>query len=109
MEKKLLKNEVCFVNIIGLLLSDQLSDDQKKELEQLFIFDYGALVKAANRYMVCTIKAIKNGCMSMEGFTVQDAENFGIFLGCNKLDEQLRNEFSHLLYGANERERYFEK
>lgn len=33
--KKLLKNEARFAGTIGLWLSDELTDDQKNELEQM--------------------------------------------------------------------------
>jgi len=72
----------------------------------MFALDYGGLVNAGNRYMVRTIKAIKKGLMSLDGFTMQDAEKFNSLLGSDKLDEKLRNELTHLLYGADERERY---
>ena len=106
MMKKLLKDEACFAGTLGLWLSDKLADDQKKELETMFQLDYGGLVNACNRYMQRTIRAIKRGYMSIEGFTQHDAECFGRLFNSDKLDVKLRNELSHLIYGADERRRY---
>jgi hypothetical protein len=106
--KKLLKNEARFAGTIGLWLSDELTDDQKNELEQMFSLDYGGLVNACNRYMLRTIKAIKKGYMSLDGFTIKDAEEFRKLLDSEKLDQSLQNELSHLLYGADERARYLD-
>jgi len=105
--KKLLKNESCFVGSLGMWLSDKLTDDQQQELETMFQLDYGGLVNACNRYMERTIKAIKKGYMSLEGFTVADADAFAKLFNSDKLDKRLRNELSHLIYGADERARYF--
>ena len=106
--KKLLKNEACFASTLGLWLSGQLTDDQKKELEEMFTLDYGGLVKACNRYMQRTTKAIKKGYMTLDGFTVEDAESFGSLLSSEKLDKNLQTELSHLLYGADERAKYLQ-
>jgi hypothetical protein len=106
MKKKLLKDEACFAGTLGLWLSDKLTDDQKRELETMFQLDYGGLVNACNRYMRRTIKAIRKGLMSIEGFTTHDAENFGRLFNSDKLDKKLQNELSHLIYGADERARY---
>ena len=103
---KLLKNESCFAGTLGLWLSDKISDDQKKELQSMFSLDYGGLVNACNRYMKRTTKAIKKGKMSLDGFTIKDAECFGSLLSSEKLDKELQSELSHLLYGADERARY---
>jgi len=105
-KKKLLKDEACFASTLGLWLSGLLTDDQKKELETMFQLDYGGLVNACNRYMERTSRAIKRGYMSMDGFTVADADAFAKLLNSDKLDKRLRNELSHLLYGADERARY---
>ena len=105
---KLLKNEACFAGTLGLWLSDRVSDDQKRELEQMFSLDYGGLVNACNRYMQRTAKAIKKGYMSLEGFTLKDADCFGSLLSSEKLDNSLQIELSHLLYGADERARYLQ-
>ena len=104
--KKLLKNEACFAGTLGLWLSDQLTEDQKKELEEMFTLDYGGLVKACNRYMKRTAKAIKKGYMSLDGFTLKDADCFGSLLNSEKLDKGLQSELSRLLYGADERAKY---
>jgi hypothetical protein len=104
--KKMLKNEACFAKTLGLWLSDQISDDQKKELQDMFSLDYGGLVNACNRYMRRTTKAIKKGYMTLDGFTVEDAESFGSLLSSEKLDKNLQTELSHLLYGADERAKY---
>ena len=64
--KKLLKNEAYFASTLGLWLSNQLSDEQKKELEQMFCLDYGGLINACNRYMIRTIKAIGNKIVSFD-------------------------------------------
>jgi hypothetical protein len=103
---KLLRKESCFAGTLGLWLSGQLSDDQKKELEQMFSLDYGGLVNACNRYMSRTTKAIKKGYMSLEGFTLKDADCFGSLLNSEKLDKALQSELSRLLYGADERAKY---
>lgn len=106
--QKLLKNEAHFAQAIGLWLSSDFDDEQKKELDKLFSLDYGGLTNAANRYMTRTIKAIKKGYMSLEGFTIRDAECFRGILDSDQLDEKLQNELSHLLFGADERKKYFQ-
>lgn len=106
MKKELLKNEACFAGALGMWLSDKLPNEQKKELETMFNLDYGGLVNACNRYMERTIKAIKKGYMSLEGFTVSDADSFAKLFNSDKLDRKLQDELSHLMYGADERARY---
>lgn len=103
---KLLKNEACFAGTLGLWLSDQISEDQKKELETMFQLDYGGLVAACNRYIQRTIKAIRKGYMSMDDFTIEDAEKFRVLIDSPKLDGNLQSELSHLMYDADERAKY---
>lgn len=104
---RLLKNEAYFVKTIGLWLSDEMPDSQKKELEQMFKLDYGGLVNACNRYMQRTTKAIMKKKMSLDGFTLEDANCFASLLSSDKLDKDLQMKLSHLLYGADERAHYF--
>ena len=106
--KRLLKEEACFAGTLGLWLSDQVSDDQKKELEEMFRLDYGGLVNACNRYLQRTTKAIKKKKMSLDGFTLKDADCFGSLLNSEKLNKELQCELSHLLYGADERAKYLQ-
>ena len=103
---KLLKNESCFAGTLGLWLSNQLSEDQKKELETMFQLDYGGLVAACNRYLKRTAKAIRKGYMSLDGFTIEDAKKFSVLIDSPRLDAKLQSELSHLMYGADERAKY---
>jgi len=95
--KKLLKEEVCFVETLGLWLSNDLSDDQKSELNLMFSLDYGGLVNACNRYMIRTIKAIGKGIMSFEDFSDKDAEGFSRLLKSKNLDNVLQSLLSRSL------------
>ena len=95
--KKLLKNEAYFASTLGLWLSDQLSDEQKKELEQMFCLDYGGFINACNRYMIRTIKAIGNEIVSFEEFSDKDAECFANLLHSRNLDNVLQGLLSRSL------------
>ena len=108
-KRKPLSRDSQFFDSIALWLSDNTPAKQKKELETLFTLDYGGLVNAANKYMRSTIKAIKHGYMSLEGFGPYDEACFAHLFNCEKLDKELRSELSHLLYGADERAKYFEE
>ena len=104
-KRKPLKDESYFAGMIALWLGG-IPEAEREELETLFKPDYGGLVNAGNRYMRRTIKAIRHGYMSVDGFGARDAECFGRLFNCDKLDASLRSELSHLIYGADERERY---
>ena len=106
MKRNLLKNEAKFAENLGQMLSDDLIEEQKREVETLFTLDHGGIVKACNRYMQRTIKAIKKGYISLDVFSIKDAEAFSELFNSNKLDEKLQDELSHLLFGADERARY---
>ena len=108
MAKKLLKNESCFAGTLGQWLSSDMQEDQRRELEQMFNLDHGGFVNACNRYLRRTAKAIRKGYMSLEGFTVADAECFAKLLDSDKLDKNSQLELSHLLYGADERVKYLQ-
>ena len=43
----------------------------------------------------------------MANFNISDAVNFGELLNSPHLDKELCSKLSHLLYGADERERFF--
>jgi hypothetical protein len=106
MAKRLLKKEACFAGTLGNWLSSDMQEDQRRELEQMFNLDHGGFVNACNRYLRRTAKAIKKGYMSLDGFTIEDAESFAKLLDSEKLDKQLQEDLSHLLYGADERAKY---
>ncbi len=95
MKKKLLKEEVCFAESLGLWLS--LPKEQRSELNQMFSLDYGGLINACNRYMVRTIKAIGKGIVSFEEFSDQDAEGFSRLLKSKNLDNVLQSLLSRSL------------
>jgi len=79
---KALHDETIFVGGIGLWLSGGLPD--QKEIEELF-----DLVKGCNRYMERTIKAIRKGRVSLNGFTSQDKEIFSKLFDSEKLNKEL--------------------
>lgn len=105
--RNFLKDESTFAATMALYASDDLSPEQKKEVEQLFTMDHGGIVAACNRYMERLIKAIKKGKISLEGFTVGDGYKFSLLLNNEKLSSELRTELNHLLYGDDERAKYF--
>ena len=94
-----LKDESCFVGSVALWLTGDIPAELRDELETLFESDYGGLVNAGNRYMRRTIKAIKHGYMTMDGFGLRDAKCFSKLLNCDKLDASLRTELSQLING----------
>ena len=94
---KKLKNEACFASALGIWLSDQLTDNQRAELEQMFSLDYGGLDKACNRYMQRTIKAIRKGLLSADGFTAEDLASFARLLSSEKLDSALQTQLKNEL------------
>ena len=105
--RKLLKDESAFAATMALYASDGLSSEQKKEIKQLFTMDHGGIVAACNRYMERLCKAIEKEKMSLKGFTKEDGEKFALLLNNEKLSKELRDRLSHLIYGADERARYF--
>ncbi len=107
-KKNLLKNEVDFVRNLTVYLGYNPEDPRRMEMERLCKYDYGSFVDACNRYLLRLKRAIVNRYMSLEKFTLQDAESFGLLLSSDELDEGLRDDISHLLYGADERAKYFD-
>ncbi len=101
--QKFLKDETCFAGNLGRWLSDELSEKQKKEVEQMFALDHGGIVAACNRYMRRTIRAIKRVRVSLDGFDQKSAENFSKLLNCSRLDAQLRDELARLIYDESYR------
>jgi len=53
------------------------------------------------------IKDIKERNVSMANFNISDAVSFGELLNSPHLDQELCSKLSHLLYGADEREKFF--
>ena len=106
--RDLLKQRSAFVASIALYASDDLSPEQKREVEQLFTMDHGGIVAYCNNYMEQLIESIKNKKLSLDGFTREDGYNFSLLLNNEKLSLGLRTELSHLIYGADERAKYFD-
>lgn len=107
--RNLLKSESTFAATMALYASDDLSPEQKKEVEQLFTMDHGGIVAACNRYMERLCKAIEKKKMSLKGFTTEDAAKFKMLLDNDKLSEELRDRLNHLLYGGDEHVKYFDE
>ena len=97
-QRKFLTKEAYFAGVLGQWLTDDtIPAEQKEEIATLFLLDYGGLVPAINKYLDRTIRAIKRGHVSLEGFTKEDAECFAKLTGCEKLDAALRSELSRLI------------
>lgn len=106
--KNLLKDEAFFAEQLGRSLSPDLPEEEKRIIKIRYGLDYGGLSNFANGYLKRLTKAIRKGRVSMEGFTVKDAESFSGILSSEKLDKKLQSELSHLLYGADERKLYWQ-
>ena len=101
----LLKDEANFAKELARSLSPELSEQEKRVIDVRYGLDYGGVVNFANGYLRRIVKAIKKGRVSMEGFSIKDAEAFEGILSSKKLDSSLQLELSHLLYGADERKK----
>lgn len=106
--KNQIKNEGNFAKTLGEALSPNLSDEEKRVIDIRYGLDYGGIVNFGNGYLRRLIKAIKKGRMTLEGFETSHAEMFSTILNSERLDSELQNELSHLLYGADERVKYLQ-
>jgi hypothetical protein len=97
-KRKFLANESDLACTLGRWLTDDsIPAEQKEEIATLFQLDYGGIVPFCNKYLDRTIRAIKRGHVSLEGFTEKDAECFAKLTGCEKLDAALCSELSRLI------------
>lgn len=101
-----LKDEVEFWSKLAQWTGRNIPKKKIVELKTLFEED-GGLREFVEKEVRRLIVNIKQGKVSLENFTIEDAEKFGKLLNCTAIDQELLNELSHLLYGADERAKYF--
>ena len=101
-----LKLEVEFWNKLAQWASESLPKKNIVELKTLFEED-GGLRSFVEKEIKRLILNIKQGKVSLKDFTIQDAEKIRALLDCTAINQELLNELSHLLYGADERAKYF--
>lgn len=75
--------------------------------EETLFDEYGGIAHYLNGQIRLLIRNIKERTVSMANFNISDAVNFGELLNSPHLDKELCSKLSHLLYGADERERFF--
>ena len=99
MQTRILAKEVLFwhslVQSIGIPEQERLWDE------------YGGITPYLNGQLRLLIKDIKERNVSMANFNISDAVSFGELLNSPHLDQELCSKLSHLLYGADEREKIF--
>lgn len=103
-----LKDEVTFWNSIASWCKQHVPQQTIDEFQILFEEDGGLRGFVENKLKEL-ISDIKNQKVSLEGFLIEDAELLESFLNCTSIDEELLEELSSLIYGADERARYFNK
>lgn len=101
-----LKEEVEFWNKLAQWAGNSLPKKKIVELKELFEED-GGLKSFVEKEIRRLIVNIKQGKVSLKNFTIEDADKLRTLLDCTALDQNLLNELSHLLYGADERDQYF--
>ena len=105
---RILKNEVEFWNKIATWCNKNIPEKKIVELQVLFKDD-GGLRNFVEEKLRCLISDIKSQKVSLEGFTVKHAELLGDLLNCSSINQDVLEELSGLIYGADERARYFDK
>lgn len=105
---RILKNEVEFWNKIATWCNKNIPEKKIVELQILFKDD-GGLRNFVEEKLRCLISDIKNQKVSLEGFTVRHAELLGDLLNCSSINQDVLEELSGLIYGADERAQYFNK
>lgn len=105
---RFLKDEVTFWSQIASWCKQHVSQETIDEFQILFEED-GGLQNFVEEKLRCLISDIKNQKVSLEGFTVRHAELLGDLLNCSSVNQNLLEELSGLIYGADERARYFNK
>lgn len=103
---RILKNEVDFWNGLATWLNENVPAKKLVELKSLFQLD-GGLGEYAEKAVKQLIIDSKKGRVSLRGFTIKDADKLKDLLECAAIDQNLRDELSHLLYGGDERDKYF--
>jgi hypothetical protein len=91
MQTRILSKEIPFW--VSLITSIGISEEEK--------------LCGGSTYLRPLIRDIKAGKVSLENFTICNAVTLGELLNSPHLDQKLLAELSHLLYGADERARYF--
>jgi hypothetical protein len=101
MQTRILAKEIRFwyslVQSIGIPEAEKLFDE------------YGGIAHYLNGQLRLLMKNIEEKNVSMAGFNIPDAVKFGEVLNSPHLDQKLCSELSHLLYGADERKKFFSK
>ena len=99
MKTRILSKEIRFwlslVQSIGIPEAEKLFDE------------YGGIASYLNGQLRLLMKDIKERNVSMAGFNVPDAVKFGELLNSSYLDQELCSQLPHLLYGADERKKFF--
>ena len=75
--------------------------------EEMLWQEYGGIASYLNGQLRLLMKNIKEKNVSMTGFNIPDAVEFGELLNSPHLDQELCSKLSHLLYGADERKKFF--
>jgi len=105
---RFLKDEVTFWSQIASWCKQHVSQQTIEEFQILFEED-GGLKGFVEDKLRDLISDIKHQKVSLEGFMVKHAELLADFLNCTSIDQDLLEELSGLIYGADERARYFDK
>ena len=101
MQTRILAKEVPFwhslVQSIGIPEQERLWDE------------YGGITPYLNGQLRLLMKNIEEKNVSMANFNISDAVEFGKLLNSPHLDQEVCSKLSHLLYGADERKKFFSK
>ena len=99
MQTRILAKEVLFqhslVQSIGIPEQEKLWDE------------YKGIAPYLNGQLRLLMKNIEEKNVSMAGFNIPDAVKFGELLNSPHLDQEVCSKLSHLLYGADERKKFF--
>ena len=75
--------------------------------EEMLWQEYRGIASYLNGQLRLLMKNIKEKNVSMANFNISDAVEFGKLLNSPHLDQELCSKLSHLLYGADERKKFF--
>lgn len=75
--------------------------------EEMLWQEYGGIASYLNGQLRLLMKNIKEKNVSMANFNISDAVEFGKLLNSPHLDQEVCSKLSHLLYGADERKKFF--
>lgn len=99
MKTRILVKEIRF----WMCLVQSIGNPEREKLWN----EYGGIASYLNNQITRLMSDIKAGKVSLANFTIPDAVSLRELLNSPHLDQELCSQLAHLLYGADERKKFF--